>query len=131
MSVVSHLSFGVSDLLRSVRFYDAAFAPLGIVRVWSTDTAAGFGRAAGQDELALFVRPPVPGPRGAPGFHVAFRAPDEAAVEAFWRAALSHGGSDEGAPGLRPRYGPDYYAAFVLDPDGHKLEAKRQPDPDR
>ncbi|MEM1416653.1 MAG: VOC family protein [Myxococcota bacterium] len=120
--MVSHLSLGVSDLARARAFYDAALAPLGIVRVWQTEGALGYGEPGGADELALFVTgEPLP---EAPRFHLAFWAPDRPSVDAFHAAALAAGGSDEGRPGPRPRYGEGYYAAFVRDPDGHKLEAK-------
>ena len=123
--MLSHLSIGVNDLERSAAFYDAVLAPLGIVRVWSSPKGVGFGPEGGQDKLALF---PAPGKARAPGegFHLAFAAPDRAAVDAFHAAALAQGGRDLGAPGLRPHYGPNYYAAFVADPDGHKLEAVHQ-----
>lgn len=127
--MICHLSLPVADLDRSRAFYDAALAPLGVVRLWDGPRGAGYGYPGGEDQLALFpasvVGAPTPIP-AMPGLHVAFTAPDEGAVEAFHRAALAHGGSDEGAPGLRPRYGPGYHAAFVRDPDGHKLEAKRR-----
>lgn len=120
--MLGHLSFGVSDLERAVRFYDAALAPLGLTRVWTSDRAAGYGFRDGGDLLAVkkqasAVRPP------GPGFHLAFNAPTTAAVDAFHSAALEAGGADNGAPGFRPHYGPTYYAAFVIDPDGHALEA--------
>ncbi|MGE0151201.1 MAG: VOC family protein [Reyranellaceae bacterium] len=123
--MLGHLSFGVEDLDRAVAFYDRALAPLGLVRVWSTAKSAGYGPAGGNDKLALFARPGTARAPG-PGFHLAFAAPDRAAVDAFHRAALQAGGKDEGAPGLRPHYSPTYYAAFVVDPDGHKLEAVHQ-----
>lgn len=127
MSLLSHASLGVADLDRSVVFYDAALEPLGVVRVWRHADAAGYGRPGGEDELALFARDPGPSALAAgPGFHLCLCAPDAFAVDAFWRAALDHGGTDAGPPGLRPRYGPGYYAAFVRDPDGHKLEVKVQ-----
>ncbi len=125
--MLSHLSLGVSDLTRSATFYAKALAPLGVVEVWRYDTAVGFGLPGGNDKLALFEREPTTRPLAAgPGFHLAFSAPTRDAVDAFHEAALAHGGADEGAPGLRPHYGADYYAAFVRDPDGHKLEAKHQ-----
>lgn len=123
--MLSHLSLGVSDLERAATFYDAVLAPLGSVRVWSYPTAAGFGAAGGPDKLALFAKPDATVPLAAgPGFHLCFTAPSQQAVDAFHAAALASGGEDGGAPGLRPHYGATYYAAFVLDPDGHKLEAK-------
>ena len=73
----------------------------------------------------MFARPRDATPPG-PGFHLAFTAPSRAAVDAFHAAAMEAGGRDEGAPGLRPRYGAAYYAAFVIDSDGHKLEAVHQ-----
>jgi catechol 2,3-dioxygenase-like lactoylglutathione lyase family enzyme len=123
--MLAHLSLGVRDLGPAMRFYDAALAPLGYVRVWASAHAAGYGEVGGPDRLALFARADRASPPG-PGFHLAFRAPSRAAVDAFHEAALVHGGRDAGAPGLRPRYSPSYYAAFVTDPDGHKLEAVHQ-----
>jgi catechol 2,3-dioxygenase-like lactoylglutathione lyase family enzyme len=122
--VLGHLSFGVADLDRATAFYDAVMAPLGFVRVWTSAKGVGYRPPGGKDKLALF---PVSAPV-APGlgFHLAFDAPDRAAVDAFHAAALVTGAADLGAPGLRPHYGATYYAAFVLDPDGHKLEAVHQ-----
>jgi catechol 2,3-dioxygenase-like lactoylglutathione lyase family enzyme len=125
---IHHLSLGVTDLEVSVRFYDAILAPLGLVRVWSTlradetGSGAGYGLPGEADVLALKLRPRQ---RVAPGsgFHLAFAASSRPAVDAFHAAALEHGGRSDGAPGLRPAYGANYYAAFVLDPDGHRLEA--------
>ena len=108
--MLGHLSFGVADLQRAIAFYDAALGALGYARVWTAAAAAGYGEPGGND-------------RPGPGFHLAFVAQSRAAVERFHAAALAAGGTDEGAPGLRPHYGPNYYAAFVRDPDGHKLEA--------
>jgi len=122
--MLGHISFGVRDLKRSIGFYDAVLAPLGMVRVWSGEAAAGYGAAGGGDKLALFERAAAHAP--GPGFHLAFNAPDRAAVDAFHRAALAAGGRDNGAPGLRPHYSPTYYAAFAFDPDGHALEAVHQ-----
>ncbi|MCA9706747.1 MAG: VOC family protein [Myxococcales bacterium] len=120
--MIDHLSLGVADLARAGAFYDAVLATLGHARVWTADDAIGYGPPGGDDRLALWARPGAePLPR--PGFHLALTAPDPAAVRAFFAAALQHGGRDDGPPGLRPRYGPGYYAAFVLDPDGHRLEA--------
>lgn len=111
----------MADLARAVAFYDAALAPLGAVRVWTVEDGAGYGAPGGGDRLALKRRDGASPP--GPGFHLAFDAPSRAAVDAFHAAALRHGGADNGPPGLRPRYGPDYYAAFVVDPDGHRIEA--------
>ena len=120
--MLHHISFAVADLGRSAAFYDAALAPLGYVRVWTDETAIGYGLAGGGDKFAIKVRGQeiaLPGP----GFHLAFAAPSRDAVAAFHRAALGNGGRDNGAPGLRPHYGPDYYAAFAFDPDGYPIEA--------
>lgn len=126
--MLHHLSLGVSDIERAVTFYDAVLAPLGYVRVWSdlrpggSNQAVGYGVRGGGDRLALKHRPEGQRPPG-PGFHVAFAAPHREAVDAFHRVALQHGGRDNGGPGLRQHYGPHYYAAFVVDPDGHNIEA--------
>ena len=126
--MLHHLSLGVSDIARAATFYDAVLAPLGYARVWSdlrpgeSNQAVGYGVPGGGDALALKHRPDGQRPPG-PGFHAAFAAPDRQAVDAFHRAALQHGGRDNGRPGLRAHYGPHYYAAFVVDPDGHNIEA--------
>src|SRR5688572_24073086 len=120
--MLHHLSFAVADLARSAAFYDAALAPLGYVRAWANATAIGYGLPGGGDKFAIKMRSSevtVPGP----GFHLAFAAPSREAVDAFHRAALASGGRDNGPPGLRPQYAPDYYAAFVFDPDGYWIEA--------
>ena len=120
--MLHHVSLGVADLQRSADFYDAVLGELGYVRVWADDTAVGYGRAGGGDKLAIKLRSAdaiAPGP----GFHLAFSAPDRHSVRRFHEAALRHGGRDNGAPGLRPHYGPAYFAAFVADPDGHRIEA--------
>lgn len=123
--MLGHVSFGVADLERAAAFYDAVLAPLGCVRVWSHAKGAGFGPPGGGDKLALFPQgiPIIP---PGPGFHLAFEAPDPAAVDAFHAAALALGAADRGAPGLRPHYGATYYAAFIADLDGYRLEAAHQ-----
>jgi catechol 2,3-dioxygenase-like lactoylglutathione lyase family enzyme len=123
--MLSHLSFGVEDLARATAFYETALAPLGFVCVWRNARAAGFGEPGGNDRLALFARPGTARPPGE-GFHLCFTAPSRSAVDAFHAAALAAGGTDGGAPGLREHYSPTYYAAFVTDPDGYKLEAVHQ-----
>jgi catechol 2,3-dioxygenase-like lactoylglutathione lyase family enzyme len=123
--MLGHLSFGVEDLDRAAAFYDAVLAPLGYVRVWTSAHAVGFGAPGGGDKLALFARPGevvAPGP----GFHLAFDAPSREAVDGFHAAALANGASDEGKPGVRLHYSSTYYAAFVRDIDGYKLEAVHQ-----
>jgi len=120
--MLDHVSLSVAELDRAGAFYDAALAALGYVRVWSAESALGYGSEGGGDKLALKTRGGGR-PRAAAGFHLAFTAKDTASVDAFHRAALAAGGSDEGAPGWRPHYGEGYYAAFVIDPDGHRIEA--------
>ncbi|MGJ0576943.1 VOC family protein [Xenorhabdus bovienii] len=126
--VLHHVSLGVSDIERAAAFYDAAFVPLGYVRVWEdlrpgeADQAVGYGPEGSGDKLAIKFRPEGQCSPST-GFHLAFAAPDRKAVASFHKAALDHGGCDNGGPGLRPHYGPNYYAAFVIDPDGHHIEA--------
>lgn len=126
--MLGHISFGVSDLARSTVFYDATMSALGYARVFTGPHAVGYGRAGEDDRLLLIAKPGPIVPPGD-GFHLAFAAPSRDAVGAFHVAALLNGGADEGAPGLRPHYGANYYAAFVRDPDGYKLEAKHPPPP--
>lgn len=120
--MLHHVSFGVANLQRSAAFYDAALAALGYVRVWSNEDAIGYGLPGGGDRFAIKQRGSATVAPG-PGFHLALAAPDQHSVLRFHAAALQHGGRDNGAAGLRPHYGPAYYAAFVIDPDGHRLEA--------
>lgn len=120
--MLHHLSFAVTDLARSATFYDAVLAPLGYGRVWEDSTFVGYGVNKGQDIFALKLRPENSGVPGD-GFHVAFASPSREAVKLFHNAALAHGGTDNGGAGLHPEYGPDYFAAFVLDPDGYRIEA--------
>lgn len=126
--MLHHASLGVSDIERSAAFYDAALAALGYIRVWDdirpgeTGQAIGYGNPGGGDKLAIKHRPDGQR-RPGPGFHLAFAAPSRQAVDRFYAAAIAHGGGDNGPPGLRSHYGEHYYAAFVIDPDGHALEA--------
>jgi catechol 2,3-dioxygenase-like lactoylglutathione lyase family enzyme len=123
--MIDHIGFPVSDYGRSKAFYERALAPLGytiVMEVSSEHTesgapAAGFG-AGGKPDFWIGGEGRVGNP-----VHVAMLAKDRAAVDAFHKAALAAGGKDNGAPGLRPHYHPNYYAAFVLDPDGHNIEA--------
>ncbi len=119
--MLHHLSFGVADLQRSATFYDAVLSALGFVRVWTDRDAVGYGVPGGGDQFAIKRRERCVAP--GPGFHLALAAPTREAVAAFHQAALQHGGGDNGAPGLRPAYGPGYFAAFVVDPDGYRIEA--------
>ncbi|MFT4246880.1 MAG: VOC family protein [Pseudomonas sp.] len=119
--MLHHISFGVRDLALSGAFYDAALGALGLRRVFDGPASVGYGLIDGQDVLLLNLET-NPSPPG-PGFHLAFSAPSRAAVDAFHAHALRIGGQDNGQPGLRPDYGPNYYAAFLVDPDGHRIEA--------
>ncbi len=125
MNVFDHLSVGVSDLERALHFYDASLAPLGLVRLFRTTRAAGYGPAGFTGEAPFAVIQQEDPTKPESGLHLAFAAPTRAAVDAFFAAALSAGGSDDGAPGIREHYDAGYYAAFVRDPDGHRLEAVR------
>jgi catechol 2,3-dioxygenase-like lactoylglutathione lyase family enzyme len=121
--MLDHTGFPVSDYARSKAFYLQALAPLGYALVMEVQQdendspAAGFG-ADGKPDLWIGGEGGLQRP-----IHIAIAAPNRAAVDAFHRAALAAGGKDNGAPGLRPHYHPSYYAAFVLDPDGHNIEA--------
>jgi catechol 2,3-dioxygenase-like lactoylglutathione lyase family enzyme len=119
--MLHHLSIAVSDLSKAAAFYDAALFPLGYVRVWEDETAVGYGSPSGGDKFAIRLRKEavVPGD----GFHIAFSAPSREAVCAFYKAALAHGARDNGGCGLHPEYSEHYYAAFVFDPDGYRIEA--------
>jgi catechol 2,3-dioxygenase-like lactoylglutathione lyase family enzyme len=125
--MIDHLSLDVADLGRARSFYDAALAPLGYVRGHDHDDASGYGpREAASDAIAEHALPfwigRDPEARPMPG-HLCFAAKSRAAVIGFHDAALAAGGRDNGGPGLRPRYHRSYFAAFVIDPDGHRLEA--------
>lgn len=114
--MLDHVSLNVTDLAASTEFYERALAPLGAEVVRRYPAAVGIG--PGFPCFWLVRREPVSGPA-----HVAFTAPDRAAVAAFHAAALAAGGRDNGAPGLRPQYHPAYFGAFALDPDGNNVEA--------
>lgn len=120
--MLHHISFGVADLERSAAFYDAVLGTLGYVRVWADATGVGYGFPGKGDLFAIKLRRSGARAPGQ-GFHLAFSAPSREAVDRFHAAALQRGGSDNGVPGLRPDYGETYYAAFVVDPDGHRIEA--------
>jgi catechol 2,3-dioxygenase-like lactoylglutathione lyase family enzyme len=121
--MLDHVGFPVSDYARSKAFYEKALAPLGyslIMEVAQTANdlpAAGFG-ANGKPDFWIGGEGGLNKP-----IHIAITAKDRATVDAFYRAAMAAGGTDNGPPGLRPHYHPNYYAAFVLDPDGHNIEA--------
>jgi catechol 2,3-dioxygenase-like lactoylglutathione lyase family enzyme len=119
--MISHVSIGARDLARAKRFYDAALAPLGYACVSEGPGALGYGRDAAGFWVVAAARPVAAD--ASSGLHICFDAPTRRSVEAFHAAALAAGGSDNGGPGLRPDYGPGYYAAFVVDPDGYRIEA--------
>jgi len=120
-SALSHVSLGTADMDRATEFYDRVLATIGIRRIESFPGGAGYGRVWPE----FWVQTPIDGRPASVGngTHVAFLAPDRAAVAAFHAAALAAGGSCEGPPGPRPAYGEHYHAAFVRDLDGHKIEA--------
>ena len=122
LPLLHHISLGVSDLQAMAAFYDAILAPLGQVRVWDGQGSVGYGLPGQGDKLLLNLRGDGDHAPGA-GFHLAFSAASREAVRQFYAAALAHGGADNGAPGLREHYGPNYYAAFVIDPEGWRVEA--------
>lgn len=115
----NHVSIGVRDLKRTKRFYDAALTPLGYL----SESAGSLGY--GKDAVALWISA-TPNPVAADansGLHFCFDAPSRKSVDAFHAAALKSGGRDNGEPGPRPDYSADYYAGFVVDPDGYRIEA--------
>ena len=122
--MLSHVSLGVQDLGKAAEFYDAVLGALGYVRLWTGGDGLGYGPPGGGEKLNLFLQSDARPP--GPGFHLAFTAFAPADVDLFYAAALAKGGIDLGSPGPRPHYGAGYYAAFVGDPDGHKLEAVYQ-----
>lgn len=121
--VLDHIGIGVGDYEKSKAFYVKALAPLGIELMMEFGTAAGFGKN-GKPDFWIGGRPAgdaSPQPIGK--VHTAFVAATREEVDAFYAAAIAAGGADNGKPGLRPQYHPGYYGAFVLDPDGHNVEA--------
>jgi catechol 2,3-dioxygenase-like lactoylglutathione lyase family enzyme len=119
--MINHVSIGIRDLSRTKSFYDAALKPLGYTCLSKGEASLGYGR----DDVALWIsvaESPV-APDAKSGLHVCFDAPTRQSVDAFHAAAVHAGGRDNGKPGLRPEYSPDYYAAFVVDPDGYRIEA--------
>jgi catechol 2,3-dioxygenase-like lactoylglutathione lyase family enzyme len=115
--MIDHVGYAVRNFARSRAFYTAALAPLGLAVVMEGADWAMMGRH-GRPEFWFGIAG-----RPVNYLHLAFRAGSRAEVDAFWKAALAAGGTDNGAPGLRPHYHPDYYGAFVLDPDGLNIEA--------
>lgn len=126
MAILDHVTLIVSDYARSKTFYEKALAPLGIALIMEHGTAGGFGRdgkpefwiGAGQATYQKPEHVTVITP-----MHLAFATKGHAEVDAFYAAAIAAGGKDFGVPGMRPEYHPSYYGGFVLDPDGHNIEA--------
>ena len=118
-----YITLGTNDLARAMRFYDAVMPALGLVRRAAEPAEAGYGAPAERRTRFWITQPYDARPATVGnGSMAAFDAPSRAAVDEFHKAALAHGGTDEGAPGLRP-YGPNFYACYVRDPDGNKLSA--------
>ena len=116
-----HVSIGVADIPRSGKFYDAVLKPLGYTRLSDGETSLGYGAKAVALWLGATGKPVQPDMES--GLHFCFVAPDRKSVDAFHAAALKIGGTDNGKPGVRTDYSPKYYAAFVIDPDGYRIEA--------
>lgn len=120
--MIDHVSIAVRDLKKAEAFYAALFAPLGMTRLreWP-DAAIGFGKK--YPDFWINRREAMEPVAADSGVHICLRASDTAAVDAFHAAALAAGGTSDGAPGLRAKYHDNYYAAFIRDPDGNRIEA--------
>ncbi|MBI1308313.1 MAG: VOC family protein [Proteobacteria bacterium] len=123
--MLSHLTIGVNNVEAATPFYDAIMSALGYIRRHTYPDALGYSPPGASPGTPLWVMTPFNGQPAHPGngWHIALLAPSQAAVDAFHAAALEHGGSSEGAPGLRPHYHSQYYAAYVRDLEGNKLQA--------
>ena len=119
--MIDHVSFAVRDLAVSARFYEAVLATLGFAKLDARPATIGFGKA--YPEFWINLRGELTPVAAGSGAHVCFRARTTEVVDAFHSAALAAGGADDGKPGLRPQHGDGYYAAFVRDPDGNRIEA--------
>jgi catechol 2,3-dioxygenase-like lactoylglutathione lyase family enzyme len=119
--MIDHVSVGVGDLERSARFYELALAPLGLLRLVTRPAMIGFGKS--YPEFWINLRANMAPVEPGSGVHICLRAKSSGDVEAFHTAALNAGGRSDGAPGLRPHARVRYYAAFVADPDGNRIEA--------
>jgi catechol 2,3-dioxygenase-like lactoylglutathione lyase family enzyme len=118
--MLDHISIGVRDLQAAKRFYDAALKPLGYICLHEFDGSLGYGAKTAGFWVSAVESPVPPDPKS--GLHFCFTAPSRDSVGAFHAAALKAGGRDNGQPGVRMDYGPNYYAAFVIDPDGYRIE---------
>ena len=119
--MIDHVSIGVRDIAAAKRFYDAALKPLGYTCLLEIEGTLGYGKGGPAFWVSAAERPVSPDEKS--GLHICFTAPTRSCVDQFRRAALRLGGRDNGPPGLRADYGPNYYAAFVVDPDGYRIEA--------
>ena len=119
--MIDHISIGVRSVAKTKRFYDRIFEPLGYKALSESPGSLGYGNGAIRLWMYETDRPVVADDKS--GLHLCFTAPTRKSVDAFHAAALATGGRDNGPPGLRSDYGADYYAAFVVDPDGYRLEA--------
>jgi catechol 2,3-dioxygenase-like lactoylglutathione lyase family enzyme len=119
--MLDHVSIGVRDIAKAKGFYDAAMKPLGFACLSADDGSLGYGKEAARFWIYAAEHPVPDDPKS--GLHFCFAAPSRASVTAFHAAALANGGRDNGKPGLRKDYGPHYYAAYVFDPEGYRLEA--------
>lgn len=119
--MIDHISIGVSDISRTKRFYDAVLNPLGYTCLSEGESSLGYGKEHVQLWMNVAKRPVKPDMES--GLHFCFAAPERTSVDAFHKAALAAGGHDNGKPGLRADYDANYYAAFVVDPDGYRIEA--------
>lgn len=119
--MLHHLSLAVADIDKSAKFYDACLACLGYRRVAESDSFIGYGEFNGKDRFAIaqqdeaFALP-------TSGFHLAFAAKDRETVDQFYKSAIENGGKNNGMPGIRENYAANYYAAFIIDPDGYHIE---------
>jgi catechol 2,3-dioxygenase-like lactoylglutathione lyase family enzyme len=119
--MINHVSIGTADIARARKFYDAALKPLGYSCLSKDDSSLGYGADSASLWVLKSARPVAQNAES--GLHLCFDAPTRKSVDAFYKAALAAGGKDNGKPGVRESYSANYYAAFVVDPDGHRIEA--------
>jgi catechol 2,3-dioxygenase-like lactoylglutathione lyase family enzyme len=122
--MLDHFSIGVRNIAKAKAFYDAALEPLGFTCLSADESSLGYGKAAVGLWIISAERPVADDPKS--GLHFCFAASSQDSVKAFHAAALKHGGRDNGKPGVRKDYSPHYYAAFVFDPEGYRLEAHHE-----
>lgn len=121
--MIDHVSIGVSDLAAARRFYGAVLGAIGYVKMDDREKTVGWGKPGKYSEFWINARSGMQKISADCGTHICLRAPDTKSVDAFHAAALQAGGASDGAPGPRPEFGEGYYAAFVSDPDGNRIEA--------